>query len=249
MSLTLSKPAGLTVLPPHHDPEGDCILKRLLADQPWRRDVAWPPGFEGGIAHRLDNSTSGAVIVADSLEELAALRAHFRDHRFIKTYLMLAAFEVDWQKRTCDRPIAHHPRKKNRMVVQADENTPHRGKWYPAHSAFQHLHGRLWEVRITSGVMHQIRAHGGFLGIPVLGDRLYGGTPRNLFPTGNSPQMRFYLHHVGLNGPDGFHTDPVLIPAWAAVDLDLRRFLADAENVPGEDDFTRDSETRPEASG
>ena len=63
MSVTLFKPAGLTVFPPHADPEGDCVLGRLLADDPARAELAWPTGFEGGIAHRLDRSTSGALVV------------------------------------------------------------------------------------------------------------------------------------------------------------------------------------------
>lgn len=210
MATTLYKPAGLPVFPPHAYPKGDCLLKRLLHDQPWRADIPWPPGFEAGIAHRLDNATSGAVLVADSLDELALFRSWFREKRFVKTYLMLAARSVPWHRRTCTRPIAHHPTKKNRMIVQRSPHTPHRGKWYPAVSHFQRLPSpppNLWQVRITTGVMHQIRAHAAFLGIPILGDRIYGG--------GSAPHMIFYLHHLGMTGPDGFHTDPVPLPDWA----------------------------------
>jgi len=234
MPTTLDKPAGLTVFPPHFDRDGDCLLQRLLRDQPWRKEITWPSGYEGGIAHRLDNSTSGAVLAADSLAELELFRGWFAEHRFRKTYLMLAAYEVPWRQHRCELPIAHHPRKKNRMVVQADAQTPHRGKWYPACSSFQHRHGRLWEVVIATGIMHQIRAHAGHLGIPILGDRLYGGTPRELFPTGVSPQMRFYLHHVGMAGPENFHTDTLPLPPWARVGLCLSELLAEANEEPAE---------------
>jgi 23S rRNA-/tRNA-specific pseudouridylate synthase len=203
---TLYKPAGLPVFPPHSDPAGDCLLRHLLADQPWRRAIHWPPGFAGGIAHRLDNATSGAVIVADTLEELAHWRELFRGHHLTKTYLMLAAKDVPWQRNQCTAAIAHHPRKRDRMVVERGKNTPHRGKWYPAHTTFRRVRGHLWEVQITTGIMHQIRVHAAFLGIPLLGDSKYGG--------GKGPS--FFLHHVGLTGPSGLHSDPVPLPDWAA---------------------------------
>ncbi|MEX0774798.1 MAG: RNA pseudouridine synthase [Phycisphaeraceae bacterium] len=211
MPTTLHKPAGLPVFPPHDDPAGDCLLARLLRDQPWRRDIAWPQGFAGGIAHRLDNATSGAVLIADTLDELNQLRRWFAEHRLTKRYLLLAAKDVAWDDNVCDKPIAHHPRRRNRMVVQRGQNTPHRGKWYPAQTHFVRLRGRLFQATIHSGVMHQIRVHAAFVGIPIQGDPLYGG--------GDAPEdapagVTVYLHHQGMTGPDGFMTDRVPDPAW-----------------------------------
>lgn len=212
MPTTLDKPAGLPVFPPHAEPEGDCLLKRLLADQSWRNDVPWPEGFEGGIAHRLDNSTSGAILVADDLQELQHIRECFRDHRFTKTYLLLTARHVPWDENICDKPIAHDKQKRSRMTVQRGNNTPHRGQWYPAETGFRRVRGWLFEATMSTGVMHQIRVHAAFLGIPLLGDKLYGGgeTPED------APQgVMFFLHHVGLVGPQNLRTTPVPTPEWA----------------------------------
>ena len=210
MATTLDKPADLPVFPPHNDVAGDCLLARLLEAQPWRRDIAWPAGFEGGIVHRLDNATSGAILAADSVEELLQLRKWFGEHQLVKTYRMLAARNVNWDRHHCDAPLAHHPTKKSVMVVQRGRNTPHRGKWYPAHTEFRRLKGQVFEVAMRGGVMHQIRAHAAFLGIPILGDHRYGGGRRepDAGPT-------FFLHHASITGPDGFHSDPVAMPAWA----------------------------------
>lgn len=205
MATTLNKPMGLPVFPPHDDAAGACALATLLADQPWRRDIVWPVGFEGGIAHRLDNDTSGALLVADDLDELARLRQWFTAHVLTKTYLLLAAKDVPWDRNVCDAPIASHKTKKAVVIVQRGRNTPHRGKWYPARTRFERVvKGRnLFRAIIQTGMRHQIRAHAAFVGIPILGDKRYGGGDGTM-----------HLHHVGLEGPNGFKTSPVPAPAW-----------------------------------
>lgn len=210
---TWFKPAGLPVFPPHDDPSGDCVARRLLTEWPARRDVDWPEGFSAGIAHRLDVSTSGALLLADDPDELATLRTAFADGAFVKTYRFLAAKDVPWSAHTCDRPIAHDKRKKKRMIVQRGANTPHRGRWYPAHTTFERIEGRLWQAQITTGVMHQIRVHAAFLGLALAGDRIYGGgAPHSDAP----PTAPFQLHHIGLEGA-GVRTAPVPLPDWARI--------------------------------
>jgi 23S rRNA pseudouridine1911/1915/1917 synthase len=212
MPRTIAKPAGLPVFPPHDDPDGACVLRVLLDEQPWRAALPWPDGFEGGVAHRLDTSTSGALLVADDPDELALIRDAFGSGRLRKTYRMRASKDVAWDDNACDRPLAHDRRHKKRMIVQRGPSTPHRGAWYPAHTRFHRVEGRLWEVEITTGVMHQIRAHAAFVGLPILGDALYGG---GATPDGSPEGVRFFLHHVGLTDGDALHTSPVPLPDWA----------------------------------
>jgi 23S rRNA-/tRNA-specific pseudouridylate synthase len=195
------------VFPPHADPGGDCVLKRLLAEDPARAALPWPVGFEGGIAHRLDTSTSGALAVADDLAELDRLRALFHGRELVKTYLFETGRAVPWHENRCDRALGHDPRHKGRMIVQRGPSTPCRGRWMPATTSFRRLSGRCWEATMSTGVMHQIRAHAAFLGIPVLGDRRYGGGP--------AVDGGFHLHHRGFTGPGDLRTDPVPDPLWA----------------------------------
>jgi 23S rRNA pseudouridine1911/1915/1917 synthase len=211
MPRTMYKPPGTPVFPPHDAPDGDSLLRALLAEQPHRRDLAWPAGFEGGICHRLDTSTSGAVLIADDPAELEVLRAAFRSHALEKRYLLRVARVPRWTSNTCDRAIAHDARHNKRMVVQRGADTPHRGRWYPAHTAFEQRDGDLFHATITTGVMHQIRVHAAFLGAPLLGDRLYGGGPT---PVDAPAGVTFFLHHTGLCG-HGVATDPVPDPPWA----------------------------------
>jgi 23S rRNA-/tRNA-specific pseudouridylate synthase len=209
---TVCKPMGIPVFPPHDDPTGPCVLADLLAADPWRAALPWPHGFAAGIAHRLDTSTSGALWLADDLDELAQMRAQFAGSALRKTYRMVAAKDVPWDHHVVDRPIAHDRRRRKRMIAQRGPTTPHRGRWYPAHTELTRIRDRLWEVVITTGVTHQIRVHAAFVGLPLAGDTLYGGGPT---PAEAPPGASFLLHHVGLRGPDGAGTDPVPLPAWA----------------------------------
>lgn len=193
-ALYLWKPEGLPVFPPHADPAGDCLLARLRAGG-WGLGE-WPAGFEGGLTHRLDNATSGLVVCARDPDALAELRAAFRSGLLEKRYLLVAVSEATTPRR-CEAELAHHPRRADRMVVRRGPRTDHRGRWYPALTTFEPLGGPWWRATMATGVMHQIRAHAAFSGLPLAGDPLYG-PPGVASP---SPVVPFVLHHEGLGGP------------------------------------------------
>lgn len=207
---TLSKPAGLSVLPRHDNPESDCLVRRLLDEEPWRGSLSWPNGFAAGVAHRLDVSTSGALAVADDPADLARIRAAFTGHALVKRYLFWASREVPWDRNRCERPLAHDRRHRSRMVVQRSAHTPHRGRWFPAQTSFERVEGSLWRARMSTGVTHQIRLHAAFVGLAIRGDRQYGGGPT---PDDAPSGLTFYLHHEGFEGAD-LHTTPVPEPSW-----------------------------------
>ena len=211
---TFDKPAGIPVFPPHHDPKGNCVLALLLAIEPWRNERVWPSGYAGGIAHRLDTSTSGALLIADSPEELVEIRQRFTQGQLTKEYLLRTARSPSWDTNQIDLPLAHHKTKKGRVIVKRGNNTPHRGKWYPAATSFARIDREIFSATMRSGFMHQIRAHAGFLGMPILGDRHYGGGQT---PPDAEVGITFYLHHCGLSGENGFRTTPVPLPKWAAL--------------------------------
>ena len=188
--LYLLKPAGLPVFPPHDDPGGQCLLARVSAEV---GPGPWPAGFEGGIAHRLDTATSGVVVAARTPADLVRLREAFAAGTLRKFYLFDTRAPVDFTERLVTVPIAHHPTRRDRMIcprTAEPERTPHRGKWYPAWTKLTRR-GALWQAEIHTGVMHQVRIHAAFAGLPLSGDDLYGGAPG-----------RFVLHHMRIVGPD-----------------------------------------------
>ncbi|MBA2319766.1 MAG: hypothetical protein H0V89_01315 [Deltaproteobacteria bacterium] len=201
---TWAKPAGIPVFPPHGDAGGPCVLADLLRTEPGRVALPWPAGFEGGICHRLDTVTSGALLLAATPEDLAEARRQFTEKRIAKRYLLLVSRDPGWDENRCDRPIAHDARRGARMIVQRGPSTPHRGRWYDATTVFRRVSGRLYSAEMRTGVMHQIRVHAAFLGAPLAGDGLYGGG-----------RGAFCLHHTGLRGEGGLATAPVPPPPWA----------------------------------
>lgn len=209
--LFVYKPAGLPVFP-HPHRVGPCLLQELLRLRPEQGRVDWPAGFEGGIAHRLDNGTSGLLVVARSPSALQALRAEFAGKELLKTYLFLTAGQVSWSGHRLAIPLAHDRRHRGRMVVQRGRSTPHRGRWFPAETRFLRLGPALWRARMRSGVTHQIRAHAAFVGLPILGDRLYGGAALDSPPPGAGRHI-FCLHHQHLQAP-GWSSPSISRPGW-----------------------------------
>ena len=74
------------------------------------------------------------------------------------------------------------------MVWQRGRETKHRGQWRAASTEVTRLDSTLWRAQITRGARHQIRLHAASVGLPLRGDRLYGG----------GGDGRFFLHHLGL---------------------------------------------------
>lgn len=184
----VDKPAGVPVFPPHADPDGDCVLRRLLAAFPEQGAPGFPEGFAGGIAHRLDTLTSGFLVVARTPDALARLRAAWPSLR--KLYHLRSSADVDFDDRVVDAPIGNHARRTERVVVQRWARERHRGRWLPAWTHFRRVQGSLWSAEIRTGVRHQVRAHAAFVGLPLDGDVLYGGRPDT------TPVLR----HVAIEG-------------------------------------------------
>lgn len=153
---------------------------------------------DGGLVHRLDIGTSGALAAARSRAAWTALRAAFHEGRVEKEYLALV--EGAPVSRGCDLPLAQRGK---RVVVDLAEGLEAHTEW----EVVAHHHGdrHLLRCRATTGRMHQIRAHLAHCGAPIVGDELYGGRP---FPG----LVGFFLHAAVLRIPLAGRTITVEAP-------------------------------------
>jgi len=172
----IDKPAGLVVHPGAGNPAGT-LVNALL-----HRDPALEKLPRAGIVHRLDKDTSGAMVVARTLEAHTALVAQLSAREVHRQYLAVVVGALV-SGGTANAAIDRHPRDRLRQAVREDGKdavTHYRlRERFRAHTAL--------ECRLETGRTHQIRVHMAHLKHPIVGDPLYGGSLK--LPKGASGEL------------------------------------------------------------
>lgn len=124
------------------------------------------------VVHRLDKDTSGALLVAKTSPCAKELAELFKNHRVEKKYIFLTDRKVHFDE------VTH---KSHIEKLGPNEFCSHQKEEVNSETAFQkiwsHSGFTLWMAQPKTGRSHQIRLHAADLGIPLLGDQLYGGSP------------------------------------------------------------------------
>jgi 23S rRNA pseudouridine1911/1915/1917 synthase len=193
------------------------VMNAIVAAYPETAQAGDRP-LEGGLVHRLDNGTSGALMVARNRVAFTTMREALRAGHITRHYRALVTGRLDGTIEITSA-IAHHQKNPRKMVVVdtvdtvdafhagggagsfddaraapiASVSNRYRSSPRPALTRVEPLSyiGGFTLVQVTprTGNRHQIRVHLASIGNPLAGDSLYGGPPLDGLEHG-----RFWLH-------------------------------------------------------
>lgn len=124
-----------------------------------------------GIVHRLDQGTSGVLVVAKDEPTLVGLQAQFQVHSIHRHYLAIAEGLAAAQG-SFSTGYGRHPSDRKRFTARS--GTKHAVTHFRTLETFPAAPASLVEVSLQTGRTHQIRVHFSEAGLPLLGDPLYG---------------------------------------------------------------------------
>ncbi len=164
--LILAKPNGLVVHPTRTHPSGT-LANGVVAYYLSKGEVrSFRP------VNRLDKDTSGLMIVAKNQwahEQCARMQ---RDRTLKRTYQAIVHGRLETLEGVIDAPIGLRDDSIIERMVRPDGQ--------PARTHYKVLADgedcSLVELQLETGRTHQIRVHMSYLGHPLLGDDLYGGS-------------------------------------------------------------------------
>lgn len=160
--LVLDKPSGLLAVPGKGPDKQDCLSRRVTDTYP-----------EALVVHRLDQGTSGLMLMARNPEAQKKLGHAFEHRQVDKVYLarvqgvLLAS--SDWQ--TIDLPILLDWPHRPRHIIDPS-GRPSQTLWRCLQSDPQ-SQSSLLALRPLTGRTHQLRVHLRAFGHPIWGDALY----------------------------------------------------------------------------
>ncbi|MFM1817915.1 MAG: Ribosomal large subunit pseudouridine synthase [Pseudomonadota bacterium] len=212
--LVLNKPSGLLSVPGRGPDKQDCLSKRVQALYP-----------EALIVHRLDQDTSGLLLMARSLEAQRRLSKLFETRQVHKRYLAVVAGHPEQSPKalppdaegwhTIDGPILLDWERRPVHIIHPD-GKPSRSRWRVLQTGDD---ATLVELEPVTGRTHQLRVHMQSIGHPMWGDTLYAPTEIS------AKRPRLMLHARSLTFVHPFSQQPMafdvpmdadIMPHWAA---------------------------------
>ncbi len=206
--LVINKPAGLRT---HGDGKSDVptVVDWILKERTEIVGVGENMEVDGkvierpGVVHRLDEETSGCLVIAKTQASFEYLKSQFKDRKVQKEYHAFVWGHFKEQAGVVDEPIGRSSGDFRRW--QAGRGV--RGELREAVTMWEAVHQFEDETgeRVTfmhlwpkTGRTHQLRVHMKYLQRPIVSDSLYGGKAGLGFG-----RVALHAKSIAFAGPDG----------------------------------------------
>ncbi len=176
--MAINKPASLLTAPDRYDPKRPNLMRLLQEgirqEKPWavQRKLTYLMN-----PHRLDFETTGVLLLAKTKEVLVSMTDLFGTDKISKKYIALAHNRPDKDEFEVNVIMAPNPRRPEIMRVVKKKGKRSITKFRVIEKFAGYT---LFDCFPITGRTHQIRLHLRYAGCPVVGDRLYGGSPLTL---------------------------------------------------------------------
>ncbi len=171
-----------------------------------------------GIVHRLDQDTSGLVVVAKDDRTHLALAKQFAGRQVKRVYRALVRGAVQRDEGTIDAPIGRDPHQRKLMSVQSAGREA-----ITRYKVLERFRGATYlELTPQTGRTHQLRVHLKHIGHPILGDAHYG-------IRGGFRRQALHAHRLGFVHPGIEQWVEFVSPMPADLEKEIRRLR---ENGP-----------------
>ena len=197
--VVVDKPSGLLSVPGKGEANQDCVVSRVRA--------MYPGCMEQPSVHRLDQDTSGLIVMAMNEAAHRNLSVQFMDRLVGKRYVALLDGVVKENSGVIELSFRLDPDNRPHQVYDPVNGKSGTTRWRKL--AIEDGKTRV-EFMPHTGRTHQLRLHSAHekgLGFPIVGDRLYG--------TGTAPgQLKLHastlrFRHPVTRKPMDFVSEPL----------------------------------------
>ncbi len=199
--LVVNKPSGLVVHPAAGH-EQDTLVNALLFHT---KNLSMKNEERPGIVHRIDKDTSGLLVIAKNDFTHEHLSAQFKNKTTHRIYYAFTEGPVQKQSGTYTSYLARHTTDRKRYASKKINNKTittfigdvESAKWAVTHFKFieSSNNKNLFQLQLETGRTHQIRVHMSENGQTLIGDTMYGYSPKKAHEL---KIQRFFLHAAEL---------------------------------------------------
>ena len=159
-------------------------------------------GDESGLLQRLDFETSGCLLIARSESVFNELKKQIKDHAVTKEYLFLADSIPPELTNGQDLEAIHYlgSRYRRSKKTSVSDSTQPRFQLAKTTFSLEKILNDIFLLRAKTnyGRRHQIRAQASRLGMPLLGDSLYGSKKE---PPSSCPAFTLHAESISFTHP------------------------------------------------